>query len=76
MRIDLTVLNKKLLSEQAFTPEELDFVFAKRDIEEKHQKLLMMEMEVLVEKHSHNCVNEILELYEKTKEKLDDKDTN
>ena len=68
--IDLDALNKEILKDKKISPAEIEFAFKKRDIELKYRDLILIEIEDTIARYSRDCVNEILELYEKTKEGL------
>jgi len=68
MEIDTIELNKKLFPDFKLSDKEMDFAFAKMDIEKKYVDLIKAEVDEVVRKHSKDYVNELLELYEKTRE--------
>ena len=68
MKIDTTEIDKAILQDKKLTKAEMDFAFAKMDIEDKYAKIITDEVEAIVKYHSKICANEILELYEKMKE--------
>ena len=74
MTLNTDELNKELLrSREDLTPKQIDFAFAKMDIEKEYLETAMVEIEAVVRKYSKLSANSILELAEKYfKEKEDD----